>query len=105
MISVSTGNGQPPSSVYDWTLTSLSEPGSDGSTVPAEIYWRLQIERFSNKVSQALYNNKTDPIGISGAQERAAWISLLIEDYDNLEQQVTRNATRKRESTPDASAL
>lgn len=70
-----------------------------------EIYWRLQIERFSNKVSQALYNNKTDPIGIAGAQERAAWISLLNEDYDALEQHVTRNASRKQEHRPSPSHL
>lgn len=68
---------------------SLSEPSNDNTGLSAELYWRLQIERFSNKVSQMLYNNKTDPIGIAGDQERAAWNSLLEEDYRDLERQVT----------------
>lgn len=72
---------------------SLSEPSNESTGLSSELYWRLQIERFSNKVSQMLYNNKTDPIGIASDQERAAWNSLLEEDYRDLEQHVTHRGS------------
>ncbi len=71
---------------------SLSSPGGSSQQLPANLHWRLQIERFCDKVSQKFYNNRTDPIGITGDQERAAWTSLLIEDYRDLERKINASA-------------
>lgn len=60
--------------------------------LPPELHWRLQVERFADKVSQKFYNNRTDPIGVTGDQERAAWISLLVEDYHDLERRMSGRA-------------
>jgi len=82
---VSTAYGQPAETHYDFTLTTLPPP-AEGSTAGLDaIYWPLQIERFVDKVSRKFYNNSSDPLGISGDQERATWISTLTEDYRVLE--------------------
>lgn len=85
---VSTAYGQPSETIYDWTLTTLPQPGGKHSNPCDALYWSLQIERFVDKVSRKFYSNSSDPIGISSDQERATWISLLVEDYRQLEGQI-----------------
>jgi hypothetical protein len=90
---VSTAYGQPSETLYDWTLTTIQQPNVASSSPLDTIYWSLQIERFVDKVSRKFYNNSNDPLGVSGDQERSTWISLLIEDYRQLENQIMRYGT------------
>ncbi|KAB8360615.1 hypothetical protein FH972_024352 [Carpinus fangiana] len=89
---ISTGYGQPPKSIYDWTLTSLSETpigsAATSSSLPGDLYWRLQIERYCNKISQKFYNNRTNDIGITEAEQRNAFMSLLELEYGELQRKV-----------------
>lgn len=82
---IATAYGQPSETFYDWTLTTLPQPSSLSKSPLDDIYYPLQIERFVDKVSRKFYNNSADPLGVAGDQERATWISLLIEDYRELE--------------------
>jgi len=82
---IATAYGQPSETIYDWTLTTLSQPTSISRSPLDEIYYLLQIERFVDKVSRKFYNNSADPLGVASDQERATWISLLNEDYKELE--------------------
>lgn len=85
---VSTGYGQPPKSIYDYTLTSIARPCADDTLLSPDLYWRLQIERFSNRVSQNFYVNRTDSLGVSSDQERKTWMGVLAEEYHDLERDV-----------------
>lgn len=84
---VATGYGQPPSTLYDWTL-GASETVDPNFKLPHDIKARLQIEKFCDKVTKTLYNNRRDPVGLSGQQERSTLISLLSKDFHDLEDQV-----------------
>jgi len=54
--------------------------------LPEGIKPRLEIERFCNKVTKALYTNQRDPVGLCSDQERSTLISFLSRDFDELEQ-------------------
>lgn len=85
IFSVSTGYGQPPSSLYDWTLSGNSlDPNFK---LPGDIKSRLEIEKLCDKITKALYNNRRDPVGLSSDQERSTMISFLSRDFDELEEQ------------------
>lgn len=82
--SVGTGYGQPASTLYDWTLA--IRPGDSGPfTLPAELEARLQIERFSDKVSKEMYSNATDPQGVSGDELRAMLTRVFKREYNDLQ--------------------
>lgn len=49
---------------------------------------RLEIEKFCDKVTRALYTNRRDPVGLTSDQERSTMISFLSRDFDELEQQL-----------------
>ncbi|KZF24478.1 hypothetical protein L228DRAFT_252699 [Xylona heveae TC161] len=84
--SVATGYGQPPATLYDWTLAPAA---SDSSyKLPDELDHRLQIERFCDKVTKALYNNPRDPVGLSADDERSVLTTLLSKDFLELEERV-----------------
>ncbi|KAJ5095680.1 hypothetical protein NUU61_005036 [Penicillium alfredii] len=83
---VSTGYGQPPSTLYDWTLSS-SDSLDPNLKLPGDIKPRLEIEKFCDKITRALYTNRRDPVGLTGDQERFAMISFLSRDFDELEEQ------------------
>ncbi|KAE8146187.1 hypothetical protein BDV25DRAFT_163009 [Aspergillus avenaceus] len=83
---VATGYGQPPSTVYDWTLS--SESLDPNFKLPEGIRARLEIEKFCDKVTRALYTNRRDPVGLCNDQERSTLISFLCRDYDDLESQL-----------------
>ena len=85
---VSTGYGQPPSTIYDWTLIPLSNT-EPGFVLPEEIAHRLLIERFSNRVTEALYMHKSDPVGLVGDDSRQSLTKILAEEYRELEQKVS----------------
>lgn len=86
---ISTAFGQPPRTLYDSSLASLPRPAlNDARGANPELYWRLQIERFCNRVSLNFYNNKSSPIGIASAEERAVWMSVLMEEYQKLKDEI-----------------
>ncbi|KAJ6131481.1 C6 transcription factor (Leu3) [Penicillium sp. IBT 18751x] len=81
---VSTGYGQPPSSLYDWTLS--GESSDVNFKLPGDIKPRLEIEKFCDKITRSLYSNRRDPVGLSSDQERLTMISFLSRDFDELEE-------------------
>lgn len=84
---VATGYGQPPSTLYDWTLSS-GESADPNFKLPGDIKSRLEIEKFCDKITKALYNNRRDPVGLSSDSERSAVVSFLARDFDDLEDQL-----------------
>ncbi|KAI9899046.1 hypothetical protein N3K66_005507 [Trichothecium roseum] len=81
---VGTGYGQPASSLYDWTLA--LRPGDDSSLqLTPELEARLQIERFSDKVSKEMYSNASDPRGVAGDEHRAMLMRVYRRDYAELQ--------------------
>lgn len=87
MSSVSTGYGQPPSTLYDWTLSS-SDTLDPNFKLPGDIKPRLEIEKFCDKITRALYTNRRDPVGLTSDQERTTMIFFLSRDFDELEEQL-----------------
>lgn len=85
--SVATGYGQPPSTVYDWTLNP-SGLNESSFRLPPEVERRVIIERFCNKVTQALYSNRLDPVGLVDDSQRSALTTLLARDLEELEQKL-----------------
>ena len=85
--SVATGYGQRPWTLYDWTLDpgALKDPSY---LLPEELSHRVQIERFCDKVTKALYSNPTDPVGLTKADERHILCNLLARDFDELEARI-----------------
>lgn len=81
---VSTGYGQPSSTLFDCTL-SLTEADL---RLPSEVKVRLQIEKFCDKISQMLYSNRRDPVGVLSDTERNVMASVLSKDFEDLESQV-----------------
>ncbi|KAN0069636.1 hypothetical protein V8E54_011942 [Elaphomyces granulatus] len=81
---VATGYGQPPSTIYDWTLSG-SESGDPNFKLPLDIKARLDIEKLCDRVTKAFYNNRRDPVGLNGEPERSTLTSLLSIDFDDLE--------------------
>lgn len=87
---MATGYGQPASTLYDWTL-GASETVDANFQLPPDVRARLQIEQFSDKVTKALYSNRRDPVGLSGDLERAAFVSFLSREFDDLEGQLRQD--------------
>ena len=80
---VSTGYGQPASTLYDWTLE--PDPSREESyQIPAELGARLNIEKFCDKVTRTLYSNRNDPLGLLDDGHRIATVVLLNRELDEL---------------------
>ena len=88
--SVATGYGQPPATHYDWTL---SPHGSNVANfqLPEEAEARLVIERYCNKVTQALYTNECDPVGLPSDMERSNLTRFLASDLQELEARLRKH--------------
>ncbi|PWY91143.1 C6 transcription factor [Aspergillus heteromorphus CBS 117.55] len=84
---VATGYGQPPSTLYDWTLSS-NESMDPNFKLPDDMRPRLEIEKFCDKVTKSLYTNRRDPVGLCSDQERSTLIGFLSRDFDELENQL-----------------
>lgn len=84
---VSTGYGQPSSTLYDWTLSS-SDSLDPNFKLPENIKRRLEIEKFCDKVTRALYTNRRDPVGLTSDHERSTMITFLSRDFEELEEQL-----------------
>ncbi|KAI9781289.1 MAG: hypothetical protein M1839_006082 [Geoglossum umbratile] len=85
--SVGTGYGQPPSSHYDWTLEPMASRETSYN-LPEELAVRLRIEKFCDKVTKGLYSNRSDPVGLANDDQRAAMVSLLVREFEDLEMEV-----------------
>lgn len=93
ILSVATGYGQPPATHYDWTLAPHGL--KEGSfKLPEEAEARLLIERFCNKVTQILYSNDSDPVGLPSDTERSNMMRFLANDLQELQ------ATLKSHTNP-----
>ena len=84
---VSTGYGQPPGTLYDFTLAPTG-PVDSSFRLPTEVEGRLLIERFSNNVTKALYSNPSDPVGLVNENERSVLTMFLQREYEDLEQKL-----------------
>ena len=84
---VATGYGQPPSTFYDWTLapSGVYEPGF---ILPKDAQNRLLIERFSNRVTEALYRDRSDPVGLVTDENRSTLTMFLAQDYEEVERKL-----------------
>ncbi|KAI9653674.1 MAG: hypothetical protein M1831_005702 [Alyxoria varia] len=83
---VSTMNGQPPNTHYDFNLS--QSKGSSG--LPDELWWRLQTENFCSKIYSLIYSDKANPIGVYSSSERPVLISVLSDEYKELETEVRK---------------
>lgn len=82
---MATGYGQPPSTVYDWTLDPLGFDEA-GFRLPLEAERRILVERFCNKVTKTLYSNRLDPVGLADDAQRSVLMTLLARELEELEQ-------------------
>lgn len=87
---MATGYGQPPSTVYDWTLDPL---GFDETNfkLPPVAERRILVERFCNKVTRTLYSNRLDPVGLADDAQRSVLMTLLARELEDIEQKLRRS--------------
>jgi hypothetical protein len=90
---VATGYGQPSSSHYDWTLVQ-SNNKEDSFRLPDEMDARLRIEMFSDKVTDTLYNNIDDPVGLASDKDKSALVGGLVKTLEDLEESLKLNLSR-----------
>ncbi|TGO83865.1 hypothetical protein BPOR_0581g00030 [Botrytis porri] len=82
--SVSTANGQPTITIYDWGLGDGLE--QDSEVLPPGIKQRLKIEKFCQKVSKTLYGNSSEVTGVlSNIDEQISMTNMLENQYQQLE--------------------
>ncbi|KAM0158111.1 hypothetical protein ACHAQE_005696 [Botrytis cinerea] len=82
--SVSTANGQPTITIYDWGLGDGLE--QDSEILPPGIKQRLKIEKFCQKVSKTLYGNSSEMTGVlSNIDEQISVTNMLEHQYQQLE--------------------
>lgn len=85
---MATGYGQPPSTFYDWTLEPSGAIVDPGFELPKAARNRLLIERFSSRVTEALYRNHSDPVGLASDDNRSTFVKMLSRDYEDVEARV-----------------
>lgn len=90
---VSTGYGQPSSTLFDWTLASSNQ--EPGYGLPNEIKNRLLIEKFSDKVTRQMYGNVNDPVGLCDEKERPSRRAFLAHDFDSLTNELSTDSSRE----------
>lgn len=94
---VATGYGQPGLTMFDWTLSS-NRSTDPNFQLPSELKYRLDIEKFCDKVSKSLYSNPRDPVGLLTDEERFITTSILSRDFAELEGQL--HSVNNRKSCP-----
>lgn len=88
---IATAYGQPPQTIYDWTLGPKPIESDLTYELPREVFSRLQIERFVDKVSRTIYTNLNDPVGLPDDHTRSDLVKLLKQDLKELETRYHRN--------------
>lgn len=53
--------------------------------LPTEVKTRLDIEKFCDKVTKALYSSRRNPVGLVSDEERYVMTSVLLRDFEELE--------------------
>ncbi|KAI4148339.1 MAG: hypothetical protein LQ341_001621 [Variospora aurantia] len=84
---IATGYGQPPSTVYDWTLVP-SGWSETSYQLPEEVEARLSIERFCNKVTKSFYTNRMDPVGLVSDEQRSIMSDFMARDLEEIEEKL-----------------
>lgn len=90
---ICTAYGQPPLSIYDWTLGPKPIETNPNYELPAPIFNRLLIEKFVDKVSRTLYMNPHDPVGLTSDTERPTYVSFLAHDLEELEDKLRKDTS------------
>ena len=90
---IATAYGQPPLTIYDWTLGPKPIEHNPNYELPAPILNRLLIEKFVDRVTRVLYMNDKDPVGLTGDKDRSQYIKLLLDHLDHLEDQLRRDTS------------
>lgn len=87
---VGTGYGQPALSDYDWTLAAINGPGfesrPEGYALPTEMNARLRIEQYVHQVTESLYDNSSDSVGLAPEQNKSSLVSVLGKSLEDLRQ-------------------
>lgn len=90
---ICTAYGQPPLSIYDWTLGPKPIETNPNYELPAPIFNRLLIEKFVDKVSRTLYMNPHDPVGLAADTERPTYVSFLSHELEELEDRLRKDTS------------
>lgn len=85
---VATGYGQPANTLYDWTLSSKAANTDSNFTLPSPVGDHLRFERFAEKVSNTLYSNRQNPVGLASDTERQTYVNFLASDFADLEEEI-----------------
>ncbi|KAI9641545.1 hypothetical protein NHQ30_010357 [Ciborinia camelliae] len=91
--SVSTSNGQPTITIYDWGLGDGLEQNSE--ILPPGIKHRLKIEKFCQRVYKTLYGNSSEVTGVlSDIDEQSSVTNMLERQYQQLESESVTFSSR-----------
>lgn len=90
---IGTAYGQPAQTIYDYTLGPKPIQSNPNYELPADIYGRLQIEKFVDKVSRTIYSNHNDPVGLPDDSIRSELVKILDRELRELEQKLEANET------------
>ena len=85
---IATAYGQPAQTIFDWSLGPKPIESNPSYELPSDIYSRLQIEKFVDKVSRTIYSNPTDPVGLPDDHTRSELVKLLEQDLKELERKL-----------------
>ena len=66
--------------------------------LPEEAEARLLIEQYCNQVTQALYSNEFDPLGLPSDFERSGLTSILASDLKKLESKLKTHSNHTCQS-------
>ena len=93
LVSVATGYGQPPSTIYDWALEPPSLKDAD-YRLPEDLMIRLRIEKFCDRVTKALYSSKPEP-GEFISAEKLVIVQILETELREMEVEFGRGISGK----------
>lgn len=88
---ICTAYGQPPLTIYDWTLGPKPIENNPNYQLPTPVLNRLLIEKFVDKVSRYLYMNDNDPVGLAPDNDRHTYVSLLTDQLSHLEDELRKD--------------
>lgn len=75
--------GQPSITLFDWNLgLGLT---ANWNKLPQEIEHRLNIEKFSTRVTKTLYSNPDDIVGLVAESEQESALNMLSIDIKGLD--------------------
>lgn len=90
---VATGYGQPPGTLFDWTLASSASLSDPNFALPDSIKNLVLIEQLSDKITKTLYSNRRDPVGLTSDIERPNYVALLSRDLEELEDKLQSDSS------------